>query len=100
MSERQEADLTPTPGRPRVVGVRQTIKAIRAGRVERLLVAADAAEALVREVLEEAASANVPVQRTQTLAELGRSSGIAVGAIAAGILREPGAESVSTDRQP
>ncbi len=90
MSDRQDTDLAASPGRPRVVGIRQTIKAIRAGRVERLLVAVDAAEPLIREVLEAAAAAEVPVQRTQGLAELGRSSGIAVGAMAVGILRETG----------
>ncbi len=85
-----EPDQDPTGGAPRrVVGVRQTMKAIRAGRVGRLLVATDAADPLIGGLLEAARAANVPVERRGTVAELGREGGIAVGAAAIGILREP-----------
>ncbi len=76
------------PSPLRVVGIRQTMKAIRAGRVDRLLVATDAADPLIRGVLEAARAAGVPVERRSTLAELGREGGIAVGASVIAILRE------------
>ncbi|MGZ6340723.1 MAG: 50S ribosomal protein L7ae-like protein [Candidatus Limnocylindrales bacterium] len=77
------------PGLRRVVGIRQTSRAIRAGRVERLLVAVDAADPLIGGLMEAARAAGIPVERRQTVADLGRVSGIAVGAAAIGILREP-----------
>jgi large subunit ribosomal protein L7A len=81
-----------------VVGRRQVLKALRAGRLERLYVAADAAPAIAAELIGEALACGVAVDRSLDLARLGRAGGVEVGAAAVGVLRDP--EGDPADRPP
>ena len=91
-------DARSTPGGTRVVGTRQVLKALRAGRIERLFVAADASQAIVAELVEVAASRGVAIDRSLDLQRLGRVGGVEVGAAAVGVLRAP--EGGSENRPP
>ena len=64
----------------RVVGVKQSRKAIREGRACRVYLASDADPSLVERVAAECAAAGIPVETGRTMAQLGRACGIAVGA--------------------
>ena len=71
----------------RVVGVKQTRRAIQEGRAARVYLAA-AADPMITEPLEALCrEAGIPVERDKTLRELGRAVGIAVGAAAVAELR-------------
>ena len=73
----------------RVVGVKQSRKAIREGRACRVHLACDADPALTEPNAAECAAAGIPVETGQTMAQLGRSCGIAVGASVAAELILP-----------
>ena len=64
----------------RVVGVKQSRKAIREGRASRVYLASDADPALTEPIAAECAAAGIPVDTGWTLAQLGRACGIDVGA--------------------
>ena len=71
----------------RVVGVKQTRRAIQEGRAARVYLAADA-DPMITEPLETLCrEAGIPVEGDKTLRELGRAVGIAVGAAAVAELR-------------
>ncbi|MCI8328409.1 MAG: 50S ribosomal protein L7ae-like protein [Oscillibacter sp.] len=74
------------PGK-RVVGVKQSRKAIREGRASRVYLASDADPALTEPIAAECAAAGIPVEAGLTMAQLGRACGIAVGASAAADLK-------------
>jgi len=77
------------PGK-RVVGVKQTRRAIREGRAVRVYLAGDADPAITGPVRAECAAAGIPVEDGRTMAQLGRAFGIAVGAsVAAELAGEP-----------
>ncbi|WP_297294560.1 ribosomal L7Ae/L30e/S12e/Gadd45 family protein [uncultured Oscillibacter sp.] len=64
----------------RVVGVKQSRKAIREGRARRVFLAGDADPALTGPIAAECAAADIPVETERTMAQLGRACGISVGA--------------------
>ena len=64
----------------RVVGVKQSRKAIREGRARRVYLACDADPALTGPIADECAAAGIPVEMGRTMAQLGRACGISVGA--------------------
>lgn len=70
----------------KAVGVKETQKAIRDGRVRGLFIADDADERLVRPLVALCEQAGIPVKRVGTMRELGSLCGIDVGAAAAGLL--------------
>ncbi len=67
----------------RVVGVKQSRKAIREGRARRVYLADDADPGITGPIAAECAAAGVPVESGRTMAQLGRTCGIAVGAAVA-----------------
>ncbi len=69
----------------RVVGMKETKKALEQGRATRVYVARDAEEAVVRPVIELSEEKSVPVVYVTSMARLGRVCGIAVGAATAAI---------------
>ena len=73
---------------PKVVGVRQLRKAVGRDEVRRIFLADDADPAVTEPVEALARERNIPVTRVDTMKELGRACGIAVGASAAGLLSE------------
>jgi len=70
----------------KTVGVKETQKAVRDGRVRALFIAEDADEKLVRPLVALCGQAGVPVEKVGTMRELGALCGIDVGAAAAGLL--------------
>lgn len=62
----------------KVVGVKQSMRALREGRAARVFLACDADPAVTGRV--EALCAAVPVERDATMAQLGAAAGISVGA--------------------
>lgn len=70
----------------RVVGVRQSRKAIREGRVKQVYLASDADPAVIDPLAVCCAEAGIPVERTCTMAQLGRACRIPVGASVVAVL--------------
>lgn len=70
----------------RVVGVKQTRRALADGRAARIFAAQDADPALTGPILRMAEEAGIPAESGVTMAQLGRACGIAVGAAVAAIL--------------
>jgi len=63
-----------------VVGTKQTVKALKTGKVVEVIVAEDADPILIGKVVEAAKEANVPVILVDSMIKLGKSCGIEVGA--------------------
>lgn len=70
----------------RVVGVKQTRRALSAGQVKKLFLAVDADPALTAPLADLARTAGLPVEEGATMAQLGAACGIAVGAACCGVL--------------
>lgn len=70
----------------RVVGVKQTRRALNAGQVKKLFLAADADPALTGPLAQLARSAAIPVEEVSAMAQLGAACGIAVGAACCAVL--------------
>lgn len=70
----------------KVVGVKQSKKALREGRARRVFLAKDADPALTGPIAADCAAAGVPVEDGFTMAQLGRACGIAVGASVVAVL--------------
>ena len=71
----------------RVVGVKQSRKAIREGRARRVFLANDADPAITGPIRAECDAAGILVEDGSTMAQLGRACGIAVGASVAAELK-------------
>ena len=74
-------------GSGKVVGVKQSKRALRDGQAARLYIAMDADPRLLQPLVQEAVNRQVPVQQVPSMRELGASCGIAVGAAVAVSLR-------------
>ncbi len=70
----------------RAVGASQTVKAVRKGRALLVLVARNADRKVTEPVVHAAQEQGVPVAEVDSMRELGRACGIAVGAAAAAVL--------------
>ena len=66
-----------------IVGAKQLKKALRAGRVKSVYLAADADPAITEQVADLCEANNIPFAWIKTMAELGKICGIDVGAAAA-----------------
>ena len=62
-----------------VMGVKQTLRALNAGKAVRIIIAEDAARQVVAPVEALAEERGVPVDRVPTMRELGHAGGIQVG---------------------
>ena len=71
----------------RVVGVKQTRRAIQEGRAIRVYLAADADPMITDPLAALCEAAAIPVEGDKTLRELGHATGIAVGAAAVAEVR-------------
>ncbi|MCR4420511.1 MAG: ribosomal L7Ae/L30e/S12e/Gadd45 family protein [Clostridia bacterium] len=74
--------------RKRIVGTKQTTKAVQRNQVKVVYVAADAEEKVVGPLLALCKEKNVEVITVDSMAELGKACGIQVGSAAAAILEE------------
>ncbi len=63
---------------PKVVGLKQSVQALRSGRAQKVYLACDADPAVLARV--EALCEGVEVERGMTMAQLGKAGGIAIGA--------------------
>ena len=73
-------------GAKKVVGIKQTKKALQEGTALRVMIAADADERVTGPIRRMCETAGIPVEECTTMRELGEACGIDVGAAAAAIL--------------
>lgn len=71
----------------RVVGVKQTAKAIQKGAAQTVFVASDADARIAQPLIDACVETQVDVKQVATMHELGKACGIHVGAAAAAILK-------------
>ena len=76
--------LTELATRDKVIGVKQSARAIRAGRAKRVFLACDADRLLTDSI--RGVCAGLPIEEGYTMAQLGRACGIAVGAAVVAVL--------------
>ena len=72
---------------PKVVGVKQTKRAVESGSAGRVFLAADADPRVIEPIAALCADRNVPVEQCPSMKELGKACGIAVGAAVAAALK-------------
>lgn len=70
----------------KVVGVKQSKKAIREGKAVRVYIALDAEQRVLRPISELCREMSVPVEEVATMAELGSACNIDVGAAVVALL--------------
>ena len=78
--------LTELASQEKVIGVKQSRKAVREGRAKRVYLACDADPAITEPVAESCRCAGIPVEAAHTMAQLGHACSIAVGTAAAAAL--------------
>ncbi len=74
--------------RKKTIGTKQTAKAVDKGLAKAVFVARDAEEYVVRELLKACREQAIPVVEVESMAVLGRTCGIEVGAASAAIIEE------------
>ena len=74
-------------GKPRVVGVKQSRRAISQGQAAKVFLADDADPALTEPIAARCAEEGVPVTQVSSMLELGRACQISVSAAAAALVR-------------
>lgn len=75
------------PSTQRVAGVKQCRRAIVEQRVRQVLLAKDADPAVTDALVRLCQAEGLPVESTHTMAELGRSCGLSVGAAVVALLK-------------
>ena len=78
--------ITELASKAKVIGVKQSSKAIREGRATRVFLAVDADPAITDPVAAGCAEAGIPVEAEHTMAQLGHACHISVGASVVAIL--------------
>ena len=78
--------ITELASQEKVIGVKQSRKAIRDGRAKRVYVACDADPAITDPVAESCAAAGIPLEDGHTMAQLGHACRITVGASVVAVL--------------
>jgi len=71
----------------RVVGAKQTLKAIQAEEAEVVYLAKDADEHVIGPIRKECISRGIDIVEVKSMAELGRACSIEVGAAVAGVMK-------------
>jgi len=72
----------------KVTGLKQTRRAVSAGRARQVYLACDADPRLIEPLQEACREAGVPVENSFTMHQLGRACGIQVGTAAAAVVTE------------
>ena len=72
----------------KVVGLKQTAKAVEKKTAAMVFVAQNADDRVVRNIIEQCAAAGIPCHRTVGMEELGKLAGIQVGAAAVAVLAD------------
>ncbi|WP_295745218.1 ribosomal L7Ae/L30e/S12e/Gadd45 family protein [uncultured Oscillibacter sp.] len=78
--------ITELASQEKVIGVKQSRKAIREGRARQVFLACDADPAITGPVASGCAEAGIPVREGYTMAQLGQACHIAVGASVVAVL--------------
>ena len=78
--------ITELASQEKVIGVKQSRKAVREGRAKRVYLACDADPAITEPVAESCRSAGIPVETEHTMAQLGHACRITVGASVVAVL--------------
>jgi len=78
--------ITELASQEKVIGVKQSRKAIREGRARRVYLAYDADPVITEPVADGCAAAGIPVETGYTMAQLGQACRITVGASVVAIL--------------
>ena len=78
--------ITELASQEKVVGVKQSRKAIREGRARRVYLACDADPAVTDPIAASCAQAGIPVETGYTLTQLGQACRISVGAAVVALL--------------
>ncbi len=78
--------ITELASQEKVIGVKQSHKAIREGRARQVYLACDADPAITGPVISSCAAAAIPVNGDYTMAQLGHACRIAVGASVVAVL--------------
>ncbi|MDI6870773.1 MAG: ribosomal L7Ae/L30e/S12e/Gadd45 family protein [Bacillota bacterium] len=73
--------------RLRVIGLKQTTKAVERGQARTVYLAGDADERLVRDLVSKCRERGIELVRVESMAALGKACGIDVGAAAAALVR-------------
>jgi len=69
-----------------IVGTKQTVRALKEGRVQEVIVAEDADAFIINNILTAAKEANIPVTKVDSMKKLGKACKIQVGAAAVAII--------------
>ena len=78
--------LTELASQEKVIGVKQSRKAVREGRAKRVYLACDADPAITEPVAVSCEAAGIPMETEHTMAQLGRACRITVGASVVAVL--------------
>lgn len=70
-----------------IIGTKQTVKALKDGIVQELVVAVDADPKVTTKLIQQAHELEVPLLRVDSMKKLGKACGIEVGASAVAIIR-------------
>ncbi|MCI2057199.1 MAG: ribosomal L7Ae/L30e/S12e/Gadd45 family protein [Oscillibacter sp.] len=79
--------LTELASSNKVVGVKQSRKAVRDGRAVKLFLAQDADPAITQPLIAECTQRGIPVDCGSNLTQIGHACGITVGAAVAALLK-------------
>jgi len=71
----------------KIIGTKQTVKALKSGQVVEVIVALDADDKIKNRVIGVAKEMNVPIVTVDSMKELGKACGIDVGAATVAITR-------------
>ena len=72
---------------PKVVGLKQTLKNIKAGRIEKVILASDSDDFIIEEVKRTCEAQSVPILSAESKRALGKACGIERAAAVVGILK-------------
>ncbi|WP_042353715.1 50S ribosomal protein L7ae-like protein [Bacillus rubiinfantis] len=70
-----------------VIGTKQAVKALQEGNVHELIIAVDADQKVIAQVIKEASERDVPISYVDSMKKLGKACKIQVGAAAVAIIR-------------
>ncbi|QFT87181.1 Ribosome-associated protein L7Ae-like protein [Bacillus sp. THAF10] len=70
-----------------IVGTKQTVKALKTGTVQEVVIAEDADVMVTQKVIQVANESNTPVSKVDSMKKLGKACGIEVGASAVAIIQ-------------
>jgi large subunit ribosomal protein L7A len=74
------------PGK--VIGIRQTLKAVERGQAARVLLAVDAEQNVLRDIVRICEEKKIPLDYAESMTALGKACGIEVGAAAVALILE------------